>query len=300
MHRYSPPSSKSITRPYSYQPRRPIVVQPTQHRHTRRFRPAFTIIVIGVAIISLWGVGAHIIRAAAQRPPTFNAVLATQVNAVLQQHNSYQISVSLRDIQTGEAAHYGDAAAFDAASTAKVLTACAYYHLVEQGKASLNAPLGYYNAQFNLESMINDSNNDAWHLLTDTIGVNALENYATSIGLHYDTDDNTLTSNDVALLLDKLYSGKLLNTADTKQLLSYMQNTNDETLIPAALPSDVTVYHKYGLLDGSLHDASIIVKNGHAYSFVVYTKNTDDSDDSARTAVIHQLTQIVTKQLFGA
>lgn len=53
-----------------------------------------------------------------------------------------------------------------------------------------------------------------------------------------------------------------------------------------------TVYHKYGELDGELHDASIIVKNGRAYAFVIYTqKSANDTNPDTRVAIIHQLTQ---------
>lgn len=291
--------STPITAPYSYQPRRPGIAPPVQRRRIPRSRLRFLPLFILLAALGFWGIGSQIIRAATTKPPMFSTALATQIGDVITNNPDDHLSVSLIDNQTGETARYGSTTVYDAASTAKLITACAYYHLVEQGKASLDAPLGYYDAQFNLKSMINDSNNDAWHLLTNVIGLDTLHHYASSIGLHYNTADNTLTSSDMALLLNKLYTGKLLSNAHTSQLLSYMQNTNDETLIPAALPSDITVYHKYGLLDGNLHDASIIIKGGHTYSFVIYTKNTDDSDDDARTTVIHQLTQIVTKQLFN-
>jgi beta-lactamase class A len=77
-----------------------------------------------------------------------------------------------------------------------------------------------------------------------------------------------------------------------------MQNTNYETLIPAAVPPDITVYHKYGLLNGYLHDASILVRGGKAYAFVVYTLGGSMADIPARTAIIHQLTRSVVATLF--
>ena len=108
-----------------------------------------------------------------------------------------------------------------------------------------------------------------------------------------------MTTADLAGLLSKLYAGKLLNDRDTKQLLSYMQHTNWESLIPAAVPKDITVYHKYGLIDGNLHDASIIVKDGKAYSFVVMTKSKDNGDDDDRTMIIREITRAVAGDLFA-
>ena len=94
------------------------------------------------------------------------------------------------------------------------------------------------------------------------------------------------------------YTGQLLSASHTAQLLSYMQHTNLETLIPAAVPADVVVFHKYGLLNGNLHDASILVRGEKAYAFVVYTLGRDTSDMAARTRIIHQLTRAVAAALF--
>ena len=92
--------------------------------------------------------------------------------------------------------------------------------------------------------------------------------------------------------------GSLLDSQDTAQLLSYMQDTNYETLIPAAVPEGITVFHKYGLLDDELHDVGILTQGDAAYALVIYTKGEDLSDVPERTEVIHQLTQTVTGALF--
>lgn len=147
--------------------------------------------------------------------------------------------------------------------------------------------------------MVNQSSNDSWDLLVGAIGKSELQAYAASIGLDYKVDGNTLSPSSMSALLAKLYSGQLLSKAHTAKLLSYMQNTNDDTLIPAALGSNITVYHKYGLLDGELHDAAILVSGDTAYTLTIYTKNTDDSDDKQRTQIIHQLTQAIASILFA-
>lgn len=212
---------------------------------------------------------------------------------------SYTIGVAIEDISTGDISTYGAASHFDAASTAKVIAACAFYHMVETGQASLDQPMGAFNAQFNLKEMINISDNDSWHNITDAIGIDNLKAYAASIGVDYDTDNNALTPSGMASILSQLYSGKLLNPTDTAQLLGYMQNTNEESLIPAAVPAGITVYHKYGLLDGALHDAAILTRGDKQFALVIYTQNTDDSDDAARTQVINDITSVVVKQLFN-
>jgi beta-lactamase class A len=146
--------------------------------------------------------------------------------------------------------------------------------------------------------MVQDSDNDSWSLLMDAVGHSGLRAYAASIGVTYDPDVNTLSTADMAHILAQLYAGKLLDQEDTAQLLSYMQHTNDEDLIPAAVPDGVTVFHKYGLLDDELHDAAILTGGAGSYVLVVYTKGSNLSDVPERTAVIHDITRAVTAALF--
>lgn len=219
------------------------------------------------------------------------------INAVIQANSQYQVGVALLDLNTGALKQYGVEAPFEAASTAKVLTAVAYYEMVEAGQASLDDPMGDYTSGFQLREMIQDSDNDSWTLLANAVGNATLEADAASIGVTYDSAGNTLTAAAMAQILGNLYGGKLLTQEHTQQLLSYMQNTNDEDLIPAALPAGVTVYHKYGLLDGELHDAAILATPTHSVVLVIYTKSDDLTDVPQRTAMIHDITSAVAKAL---
>lgn len=224
--------------------------------------------------------------------------LDADINGIIDANSEYQIGVTLIDLSNGSSHQYGVQEPFVAASTAKVLAAAAYYHLAETGEVSLDDPLGGYTSGFQIKEMIQDSDNDSWSLIMDAIGHAELQDYAASIGVNYDPETNTLTPTEMAGILADLDTGKLLNQQDTAQLLSYMQNTNYETLIPAAVPAGISVFHKYGLLDDELHDASILVNGTSSYVFVVYTKGQDESDIPARTDVFHQLTQAVVNGLF--
>lgn len=229
--------------------------------------------------------------------------LDAEINGIIAAHPQYQLGVALLDLSDGanaskEVHEYGVTEAFFAASTAKVLAAEAYYHLVETGKASLEDPLGAYTAEFQLQAMLQESNNDSWLLIMDTVGHAELTGYAAGMGVNYAPTSNLLTTAEMARILGGLYSGTLLEPGNTAQLLAYMQDTNYDTLIPAAVPADITVFHKYGLLDQELHDAGILAKGGHAYALVIYTKGDDMSSVSERTEIIHQLTQAVTDTLF--
>jgi beta-lactamase class A len=227
-----------------------------------------------------------------------DAELDAEISSIIDAHGEYEIGVALLDLSGGTVHEFGVREAFVAASTAKVLAAEAYYDLTESGAASLADPLGDYTAEFQLQEMIQQSDNDSWSLIMDAVGHTELTDYAASIGVDYDPETNTLTPAEMARILAGLYTGDLLDGQDTAQLLGFMQDTNDETLIPAAVPAGVSVFHKYGLLGGELHDAAILEKDGSAYAFVVYTKGEDLSSVPERTEVIHQLTAAVTDTLF--
>ncbi len=240
--------------------------------------------------------------ASAPAARTVDAVLGARIQAVLDANSQYQIGVAVVDLSQDDGSadvnEYGVRDKFVAASTAKVLAAAAYYHLVETGAATLDDPLGSYTAGFQLREMIQQSDNDSWSLIMNAVGHEELTEYAASLGVSYDPKINTLTPAEMATIVSRLYSGTLLNAGNTAQLLSYMQDTNYETLIPAAVPAGITVFHKYGLLGGELHDAAILAQGDAAYALVIYTKGQDLSDVPERTEVIHQLTQAVAGVLF--
>lgn len=224
--------------------------------------------------------------------------LDAEINAVIQANSAYRVGVALIDLGDGEVHEYGAKTKFVAASTGKILAAAAYYDLVEAGKASLTARMGASTAGQQIRQMVQQSNNESWALILAAVGHKGLTDYAASMGIPYDRTVNGLTPAEMAKTLSELYSGRLLNAENTAQLLSYMQNTNYEVLIPAAAPPGISVFHKYGLLNGNLHDASILVQGDRAFVFVVYTLGRDMSDMAARTRVIQQLTGTVAAGLF--
>jgi beta-lactamase class A len=224
--------------------------------------------------------------------------LQDRIQSVLDENPDYRIGLAMADISGDAALTFGDQEAFTAASTAKIITAAAFYHLVENGEASLDDPLGDYDAAFQLEAMINQSNNDSWLLLMDAVGYPQLTEYAASIGVAYDPEENLLTPAEMALVLKQLYAGDLLNPENTAQLLGYMQDTNNEELIPAGSQAGVEVFHKFGEIGGELHDAAVLAYRGSTFVLVIYTENADGTEDAGQAEVIRELTGVVEKTLF--
>lgn len=290
-----------------YQPTRPSLQRSPQPPHRPRWR-SLAYIIAGLSIIALiagitWGIPAAVEAEKRAHQIKLEKALSDQLTQaiapILNKDPAIHIGIGITDAQTGTTRTYGQKTAFPAASTSKIITALAYYHAVEQGTADLSRRLGAYPANFQIQQMIQQSNNTSWHLLVEDLGKSRLQRYAQDIGSDYHTGDNILSADSLSRTLIKLKTGQLLNQAHTTQLLSYMQHTNDETLIPAAISKDITAYHKYGQLGDILHDASILTKGGENYSLVIFTQTPDDTSGKARAPIIHELVRTVVPILFS-
>lgn len=223
--------------------------------------------------------------------------MQTNVDALLAQHPDINIGVSVIDVQTGRKANYGFQEAYAGASTTKVLTAAAFLHDVEQGEYTLQTSLGGATAQEHLRRMLNRSNNESWAALNSAVGYSQLTQYAHDNGIaSYQYVGNLMKPADQALLLEKVYKHELVNEDHTALMLSYMQDTNNEDMIPVVVPADATFWHKYGQLDDRLHDGAIVEYKNRPLVLVIYTKgggNTYGAIYTARTQMIQQIAQSV-------
>jgi beta-lactamase class A len=280
-------------------------------RTARRGRRKLVLLICAVALVIVATVVLAVVRsqpsASTSAPvPTVAASPVAQapdslrdnVESILEEAGDYRIGLALADVSGDAALAFGDSDVFAAASTAKIITAAAYYHLVETGEASLDEPLGDYDAAFQMEAMVNQSNNDSWLLLMDAVGYPRLIDYAASIGVTYDPEQNLLTPADMALVLKQLYAGDLLNQDNTAELLSYMQDTNNDDLIPAGSRAGIDVHHKYGEIGGELHDAALLTYRGSTFALVIYTENPEGTEEPEQADAIRDLTRAVEDALF--
>lgn len=218
----------------------------------------------------------------------------SSISSVITAHPSLDIGVATVDIKTGDSKTYGVENAFVAASTAKLLTAIAYLHDVEQGNNTLDEKIGTRTAQAALEAMIVESDNQAWYDFNlGVLSHEELSTYAQQIGFaNYDPDKNTVTATSLAQLLSNLYQRKLLNESHTTLLLSYMQKAKEVEFITSIAPANVKVYHKPGYLSDRVHDAAILDDGKRPYVLVIFTKSRTNSYNMATGAdIFHQITQ---------
>jgi beta-lactamase class A len=230
----------------------------------------------------------------AAAPPSLDREIA----AILGEAGDYRVGIALADVPGDTTRTFGDQDPFFAASTAKIITAAAYYHRVETGEARLDEPLGDYDAAFQLRAMVNASSNDAWLLLMDAVGYAEITAYASSLGVQYVPEENLLTAADMAVVLRQLSAGELLDETHTAELLGYMQDTNEEDLIPAGSRPDVMVQHKYGQVGGELHDAALLTYKDSTVALVIYTEAPEEGSTIEQTELIHDVTRAAENALF--
>jgi beta-lactamase class A len=232
---------------------------------------------------------------------TVDSAALDEIQTVINKYsNTLDISVSVTDLQTGKAYHYGDTAGFTAASVGKLVTAATFLHEVDNDAASLSQSVGGTTAQEELRLMLVESDNTAWHNMEMAVTLSAQQAYAESIGLaSYDAESNTVSSDDIAKLLTKLAQGTLFADQYTQIMLGYMQQANYRGYIVAAVPDDVTVYHKVGLLEDRVHDAAIIKKDDRSYVLVVFSKTAGAYDFSKASPLFGSITNATLKAFLG-
>ena len=282
--------------------------QPVKHRRqpVRTHRGRRMVLLVALLIAGIFGVHSllprhtsaaeHASKPAASVVPVSDTALTTMdgsVNSILTANPSIDVSVTVLDLNTGTSRSYGPAVAYEAASVAKLITAVAYAQQVEAGQQSWSTTLEDGNtARVDYYNMVVNSDNTAWQSLNDQLGLDSLATTAQGIGItDYDLSANSLTTTDIALLLQKLYHGQLLNHADTALLLGDMKIANEADYIPPVVPAGVTVYHKAGLLDDRVHDAAIIDNGVHPIVLVIFTNGHGTYDFPGRTTIIQDITK---------
>ncbi len=223
--------------------------------------------------------------------------LANGINGLIAANPELDISVSYRDLSTGTTEHYGITDPFVAASISKLMTASLYLKDIDSGARNLDDPVGTGTGGEQLKLLIEQSDNTAWANFDKLLGSTRFAQFAADIGMKdYDHVKNVTSSEDVALLLQKLYKGELLSKSSTDLLLSHMKAANYTQYIVAALPRTAVVYHKTGYLKDRVHDAAIVDNGQHPYVLVIFTKARDSSYDFVNgPTLIHSIVVAVNK-----
>ncbi len=209
---------------------------------------------------------------AAQERKTKQDGLLAEVNQTLVVNTEF--AVSIIDINNSENFGISETASFHSASVTKVLVATAALQGVESGKYKLTQTLGNSTFKYQLQQMINQSNNNSWDLFNNLLGFNGEQKVADQLGLTgVNMNQTHMTTNAVSQLLLKLYKGEALQTENRDLLFSFMQNTETENRITPSIPTGVSFYHKTGTFNGGVHDAAIVIHPKNPFILVIFTND---------------------------
>ena len=108
--------------------------------------------------------------------------------------------------------------------------------------------------------------------------------------------DNKLSSKDLALLLEKLYRGQLLDKKWTQYCLGVLGRQTFNTRLPRSLPREVKVYHKTGTIAGVVNDVGVLeLEPGHGLVIVVLVQQVAEGDEGAAERLIADIASVAYK-----
>jgi len=193
----------------------------------------------------------------------------------------------------------GNSAQTPSASVIKVFIMEYAYHQIAQGKLSPDSTIAGRNLKSLIETMIQDSNNEAANILIDEFGMSEMNafwqnnGYASTVLQRRMLDmdarnagkDNYTSLDDCQAFLTKLYSNR--EVYPYSEMLAIMKGQNVRTKIPVNLPSGVVVAHKTGELNDVENDIGIVFSEGSDYAIIALTFN--PSSSAAACSAIAQL-----------
>jgi len=200
-----------------------------------------------------------------EKQPEQKVQLATtELDAIFKkyadEYPGIELSIEVVDIDTNKKYQFNADRVSIGASVTKMFTASTFLSELEKGTYTFETKLGSYASSFQLQQLVRQSNNISWELFYDLLGRKKIESYTHSIGAkQFDISKNSLTALDMSVYLQKLSKNELHSQENTKLLMSYMQNTYDDTFVPETV-LDYELYHKNGQIDATINEA-IIAKN---------------------------------------
>lgn len=193
------------------------------------------------------------------------------------------VYASVIDLRDNVAARHDEDETVIAASLYKLFVAYGIYQQVENGELNLGSAT---NAGMTigecLDAMITVSNNECGKALGDVLTWSefdqqlaaegytstALDNYTASGALD---GDKMTSAEDVALLLERLYRGELLNEQYTDAFADLLKDQEQDLWFSDDILINTVVGHKHGDLDGYIHDAGIFYGPAGDYVVVLMT-----------------------------
>jgi beta-lactamase class A len=94
--------------------------------------------------------------------------------------------------------------------------------------------------------------------------------------------ENYTTAEDIALILEKIYRGKIINQDISKQCIDLLKQQKINDRIPKHLPEDAVIAHKTGLERFVCHDAGIVYTPNGDFIICALIKHSQTTSKSAK------------------
>ncbi|OGG27320.1 hypothetical protein A3A64_01135 [Candidatus Gottesmanbacteria bacterium RIFCSPLOWO2_01_FULL_48_11] len=301
-----------------------------RREHTKKSFPllpiltAFILSLVGVFIVSQKANSTIVSPLPNDAPSTFtfpNPFVRRRNPEELQKKIQAQIgntwknySIYVKDYTSDFSMGINDTVIFTAASVNKIPIIAALYWQVQNqaidldtsvtiqasdvqyygtGTIQSDPPGSTYSVKTLAKLMMQQSDNTAAYILANyTVGLDTIQTLVNRWGLTQTDIINNKTSNkDMEILMDKIYTGKITNTAYTQEMLAFFKDSDFEDRIPALLPKGTTVYHKIGTEVGVMHDAGIVHQGNLTYYIGIFTS--DVSDEPTTIKLIAEISKAV-------
>ena len=229
-----------------------------------------------------------------------------------------RVGICIKDLETGKTWDYNADRLFPSASLIKVPIMAAVFEKIKLGAITLDTQIkltrqGRVGGSGSLKwvrdgtslsvmeiiyKMITESDNTATKMLIDYVGMPYLAEAFRNLGLERTNitpegmslssrrvpRENYTTAREMALLMERIYSGDLVNREASEFMLDVLKHTKSRSRLRKGLPLGWEIGHKTGLLRKSCHDVGIVFSPRGDYVIAVLTSEVPNYS-SAKTFI---------------
>jgi len=218
---------------------------------------------------------------------------------------SGRVGIYIKDLETGKTWEYNSDRLFPSASLIKVPIMAAVFEQIKLGSLTLDTQIKLtrhervggsgslkwvrdgtsLSVMEIIYKMITESDNTATKMLIDYVGMPYLAGAFKNLGLEYTNitpegmslssgrvpRENYTTAREMALLMERIYSGQLVNREASEFMLDVLKHTKSRSRLRKGLPLGWEIGHKTGLLRKACHDVGIVFSPRGDYVIAVLT-----------------------------
>jgi len=122
------------------------------------------------------------------------------------------------------------------------------------------------------------SDNTAFAVIRGVLTDEEIEKTITDLGMkNTSLKDFETTPEEIGLLFQKLYQGKILKDKNRDEILSFLIDTAFEDWIPKGIPDEIRVSHKIGQDLGTFSDAGLVF-SPHPFILIIMSQNAREKE----------------------